>query len=44
MQIAASIGLATSYPVNVWLVRRGIKHPMARATVPTSATAQPHPA
>ena len=44
MQIAATFGLATSYPVNVWLVRRGIKHPMARATIPALANAQPHPA
>jgi Domain of unknown function (DUF4396) len=37
MQIAASIGLATSYPVNLWLVRRGIKHAMQRPTLPALA-------
>jgi hypothetical protein len=36
MQIAASIGLATSYPVNTWLVRHGITHAME---TPTSAAA-----
>jgi Domain of unknown function (DUF4396) len=37
MQIAASIGLATSYPVNIWLVRHGIKHAMDRPTLPAMA-------
>jgi uncharacterized protein DUF4396 len=32
MQIAMAIGLATTYPTNVWLVRRGVKHPMGRST------------
>jgi hypothetical protein len=39
MQIAAAIGLATSYPVNIWLVRHGIKHAMQRPTIPTTAAA-----
>ena len=33
MQIAASLGLLVSYPVNAWLVRQGIKEPMARTTI-----------
>jgi hypothetical protein len=28
MQIAMMIGFATTYPMNAWLVRRGIKHGM----------------
>jgi hypothetical protein len=28
MQIAMLLGFATSYPANVWLVRRGIKEAM----------------
>lgn len=37
MQIAAAIGLGASYPVNVWLVRHGIKHAMQRPTIPMTA-------
>jgi hypothetical protein len=37
MQIAAAIGLATSYPVNIWLVRHGVKHAMERPTTPATA-------
>jgi Domain of unknown function (DUF4396) len=32
MQIAMAIGLATTYPVQIWLIRRGIKHTMGRPT------------
>jgi hypothetical protein len=32
MQIAMAIGLATTYPVQIWLIRRGIKHQMGRPT------------
>ena len=39
MQIAATIGLATSYPVNIWLVRHGVKHAMERPTVRVAAAA-----
>ena len=39
MQIAAAIGLATSYPVNIWLVHHGIKHAMARPTIPATTAA-----
>lgn len=39
MQIAAAIGLATSYPVNIWLVRHGVKHAMQRPIIPTTAAA-----
>jgi hypothetical protein len=28
MQVAMLLGFATSYPANVWLIRRGIKEPM----------------
>ncbi len=28
MQIGMIVGFATSYPVNVWLIHRGIKEPM----------------
>ena len=28
MQVAMVLGFATSYPANVWLVRRGIKEGM----------------
>lgn len=31
MQIALAVGLVATYPAQVWLVRRGIKHAMARA-------------
>ncbi|MEO6859404.1 MAG: DUF4396 domain-containing protein [Solirubrobacteraceae bacterium] len=34
MQIAMVLGLLTTYPVNIWLVRRGIKHPMGRPALP----------
>lgn len=39
MQIAAAIGLAASYPVNIWLVRHGVKHAMERPTIPATAAA-----
>ena len=38
MQIGMALGLATTYPVNIWLVRRGIKQPMGRPTIPAPAT------
>jgi putative flippase GtrA len=45
MQIGMALGLLTTYPVNIWLVRRGIKHPMGRPVVPpavaTRAVRQP---
>jgi hypothetical protein len=28
-----------SYPLNIWLVRRGVKHPMGRPTIPAPAAA-----
>jgi hypothetical protein len=31
-----ALGLLTTYPVNIWLVRRGIKHPMVRPVVPAA--------
>lgn len=34
MQVAMALGLLTTYPVNIWLVRRGIKHPMGRPVLP----------
>jgi hypothetical protein len=37
MQIAMAIGLATTYPTNVWLVRHGVKHPMGRPTLRAAA-------
>ena len=37
MQIAMALGLASTYPVNIWLVRRGIKHAMSRPTLPAVA-------
>jgi hypothetical protein len=36
MQIGMALGLLTTYPVNGWLVRRGIKHPMGRPVVPAA--------
>jgi hypothetical protein len=30
MQIAMAIGLVTTYPVQIWLVRRGVKHAVGR--------------
>ena len=33
MQIAMASGLVTSYPVQIWLVRRGVKHAMGRPTL-----------
>ena len=30
MQIAMAVGLATTYPAQVWLVRRGVKQTMGR--------------
>ncbi|HYL08980.1 MAG TPA: DUF4396 domain-containing protein [Candidatus Udaeobacter sp.] len=36
MQVAMVIGLLTSYPINVWLIRHGIKHAMHRPTLPPS--------
>jgi hypothetical protein len=41
MQIGMALGLATTYPVNVWLVRRGVKHAMGR---PVLRRARPVPA
>jgi putative flippase GtrA len=37
MQIGMALGLLTTYPINGWLVRRGIKHPMVRPVVPAAA-------
>ena len=37
MQIGMTLGLATTYPVNIWLVRRGVKHAMGRPTIPAAA-------
>jgi hypothetical protein len=34
MQIGMTLGLATTYPVNIWLVRHGVKHAMGRPTIP----------
>lgn len=34
MQIAMALGLLTTYPVNIWLVRRGIKHRTGRPVLP----------
>jgi hypothetical protein len=39
MQLAMAVGLATTYPVNAWLVRHGVKHPMGRPTLPAGASA-----
>ena len=39
MQVAMAIGLLTTYPVNAWLVHRGVKHPMGRPTTRQLATA-----
>ena len=36
MQIGMALGLLTTCPVNGWLVRRGIKHPMGRPVVPAA--------
>ena len=36
MQVGMAFGLLTTYPVNIWLVRRGIKHPMGRPVVPAA--------
>jgi Domain of unknown function (DUF4396) len=36
MQIGMALGLLTTYPINIWLVRRGIKHPMGRPVLPAS--------
>jgi uncharacterized protein DUF4396 len=36
MQVAMVIGLLTAYPVNVWLVRHGLKHGMDRPTLPSN--------
>ncbi len=40
MQIGMALGLATTYPVNIWLVRRGVKHPMGRPTLPAAVPAR----
>lgn len=37
MQIAMLCGFATSYPVNWWLLRSGIKKKMSAWTVPLGA-------
>jgi hypothetical protein len=37
MQIAMTIGLASTYPVSAWLVRRGVSRPVVSAAVPTAA-------
>jgi hypothetical protein len=37
MQIAMALGLATTYPVQIWLVRRGIKHAMHGPLLPAAA-------
>jgi hypothetical protein len=36
MQIGMALGLLTTYPINIWLVRRGIKHPMGRPVLPAA--------
>jgi hypothetical protein len=37
MQIGMVIGLVTSYPVNVWLVRHGVKQAMGRPVLPAGS-------
>ena len=37
MQIAMALGLATTYPVQIWLVSPGIKHAMHRPMLPAAA-------
>jgi hypothetical protein len=37
MHIGMALGLATTYPVNIWPVRRGVKHAMGRPALPAGA-------
>ncbi|MGH3002958.1 MAG: DUF4396 domain-containing protein [Gaiellaceae bacterium] len=34
MQVAMAVGLATTYPAQIWLIRRGVKHAMGRPVRP----------
>ena len=41
MQIGMALGLVTTYPVQVWLVQRGIKHAMGRPVLAARSDSQP---
>jgi hypothetical protein len=41
MQLGMALGLVTSYPVNVWLVRHGIKPAMGRTVLPAGSENRP---
>jgi hypothetical protein len=41
MQIGMALGLVTTYPVQIWLLRRGIKDPMGRTVLPARSGNRP---
>jgi hypothetical protein len=41
MQIGMALGFVTTYPVQVWLVRHGVKHAMGRPVLSAAAGHQP---
>jgi Domain of unknown function (DUF4396) len=41
MQIGMALGLLTTYPVQIWLIRHGIKHAMGRPVLPAESETQP---
>jgi hypothetical protein len=41
MQIGMALGLLTTYPVQIWLIRHGIKHAMGRSVLPARSESQP---
>jgi hypothetical protein len=43
MQIGMALGLLTTYPINIWLVRRRIKQPMGRPIAPAAGLASSRP-
>jgi hypothetical protein len=41
MQIGMALGLVTTYPVQIWLIRHGIKQGMGRPVLPAKSARQP---
>jgi hypothetical protein len=43
MQIGMALGLVTTYPAQIWLVRHGVKHSMGQPVLPARSGSQPAP-
>jgi hypothetical protein len=41
MSVATMVGMLTAYPINSWMVRRGVKHGMMSAIPPAAMRTMP---